>query len=56
MICGFDKFNESLCGLVNIGINLESAMKVKEYANENAYMYYSIGIHPMEVEKENSLI
>ena len=27
----FDKFNESLCGLVNIGINLESAKKVKEY-------------------------
>ena len=51
----FDKFNEKLCGLVNIGINLESAKKVKEYANEYSYMYYSIGIHPMEVEKENSL-
>ena len=43
----FDKFNESICGLVNIGINLESAMKLKEYANEYAYMYYSIGIHQM---------
>lgn len=51
----FDKFNENVCGLVNIGINLDSAMKVKEYANEYSYMYYSIGIHPMEVEKENSL-
>ena len=28
---------------------------VKEYADEYKYMYYSIGIHPMEVEKENSL-
>ena len=51
----FDKFNESLCGLVNIGINLESAKKVKEYADEYSYMYYSIGIHPMEVENEFSL-
>ena len=51
----FDKFKKSLCGLVNIGINLESAKKVKEYADEYQYMYYSIGIHPMEVEKENSL-
>ena len=51
----FDKLKKSLCGLVNIGINLESAKKVKEYADEYKYMYYSIGIHPMEVEKENSL-
>ena len=51
----FDKFKKSLCGIVNIGINLESAKKVKEYADEYQYMYYSIGIHPMEVEKENSL-
>lgn len=51
----FDKFKESLCGLVNIGINIESAKKVKEYSNEYKYMYYSIGIHPMEVEKEISL-
>ncbi len=51
----FDKFNGSLCGLVNIGINLESAKKVKDYANKYSYMYYSIGIHPMEVERENSL-
>ncbi len=51
----FDKFKESLCGLVNIGINIESAKKVKEYSNKYQYMYYSIGIHPMEVEKEISL-
>jgi len=51
----FDGFKKSLCGLVNIGINLESAKKVKEYADKYQYMYYSIGIHPMKVEKENSL-
>ena len=51
----FDKFRETLCGLVNIGINIESANKVIEYANKYAYMYYSIGIHPMEVEKEISV-
>ena len=51
----FDKFNETLCGLVNIGINLDSAMKVKEYSKEYSNMYYSVGIHPMEVEKKNSL-
>ncbi len=51
----FDKFKQSLCGLVNIGINLESAKEIKEYADKYQYMYYSIGIHPMEVEKENSL-
>lgn len=51
----FDKFKESLCGLVNIGINIESAKKVKKYSSEYQYMYYSIGIHPMEVEKEISL-
>ena len=51
----FDKFKETLCGLVNIGINIESANKVIEYANKYAYMYYSIGIHPMEVEKEISV-
>lgn len=48
----FDKFNETLCGLVNIEINLDSAMKVKEYSNEYSNMYYSVGIHPMEVEKK----
>ena len=51
----FDKFKESLCGLVNIGINIESAKKVKKYSSEYQYMYYSIGIHPMEVKKEISL-
>ena len=28
---------------------------MKEYSNEYQYMYYSIGIHPMEVEKKISL-
>ena len=51
----FDKFKETLCGLVNIGINIESANKVIEYANKYSYMYYSLGIHPMEVEKEISV-
>ena len=51
----FDRFKKILCGLVNIGINLESVKKVKEYADKYQYMYYSIGIHPMEVEKKNSL-
>ena len=51
----FDNFGRELCGLVNIGINLESAKKVKEYANKYSYMYFSLGIHPMEVKKEISL-
>lgn len=51
----FDKFNEKLCGLVNIGINMESANKVIEYADKYSYMYYSLGIHPMEVEKGISM-
>lgn len=51
----FDKFKECLCGLVNIGINLESAKKAKKYSNRYQYMYYSLGIHPMEVEKKISL-
>jgi TatD DNase family protein len=51
----FDKFKETLCGIVNIGINIESANKVIEYANTYSYMYYALGIHPMEVEKEISI-
>lgn len=51
----FEEFKRELCGLVNIGINVESANKVIEYAKEYSYMYYSIGIHPMEVEKEISI-
>ena len=47
----FNKFESKLCGLVNIGINVESANKVIEYSKKYPYMYYSIGIHPMEVEK-----
>ncbi len=51
----FDKFKETLCGLVNIGINIESASKVREYAYKYSYMYYSLGVHPMEVEKGISM-
>ena len=51
----FEEFKRELCGLVNIGINVESANKVIEYAKEYSYMYYSIGIHPMEIEKEISI-
>ena len=48
----FDKFKDHLCGLVNIGINWESIEKVREYSKEYDYLYYAIGIHPMEVSKE----
>ncbi len=48
----FDKFKDYLCGLVNIGINCESIEKVMEYSKEYDYLYYAIGIHPMEVSKE----
>ena len=51
----FEKFGKSLCGLVNVGINIESASKVIEYADKYPYMYYSLGIHPMEVEKQISI-
>lgn len=51
----FDRFKENLCGLVNIGINIESANKIIEYANKYSYMYHAIGIHPMEVEKGISM-
>lgn len=51
----FNEFEKKLCGLVNIGINIESFKKIKEYSEKYQYMYYSIGIHPMEVEKEISI-
>ena len=51
----FEEFERKLCGLVNIGINIESVSKVIEYAKKYSYMYYSIGIHPMEVEKGISM-
>ena len=51
----FDKFERNLCGLVNIGINVESVNQIREYAEKYSYMYYSIGIHPMEVEKKISI-
>lgn len=48
----FDKFKEKICGIVNVGINYESSKKVIKYSEEHPFMYCSIGIHPMEVEKE----
>lgn len=47
----FKEFGDSLCGIVNVGINSESINKVIEYAKRYSFMYFSIGIHPMEVEK-----
>lgn len=51
----FNKFKEYLCAIVNVGINIESAKRVIEYSNKYSYMYYTLGIHPMEVEKDISL-
>lgn len=47
----FKQFEKKLCGIVNVGINSESINKVSEYATKYSFMYFSIGIHPMEVEK-----
>ena len=47
----FKEFENNLCGIVNVGINSESINKVSEYATKYSFMYFSIGIHPMEVEK-----
>ena len=47
----FKEFENNLCGIVNVGINYESINKVKEYSEKYSFMYYSIGVHPMEVEK-----
>lgn len=47
----FKEFENNLCGIVNVGINSESINKVSEYAKKYSFMYFSIGIHPMEVEK-----
>lgn len=47
----FKEFENSLCGIVNVGINIESINKVIEYAKKYYFMYFSIGVHPMEVEK-----
>ena len=51
----FDKFSNSLCGLVNVGINIESARKVIEYSDKYSFMYYSLGVHHMEVKKRISI-
>ena len=47
----FKEFENNLCGIVNVGINSESINKIIEYSKKYYFMYYSIGIHPMEVEK-----
>lgn len=47
----FEEFENNLCGIVNVGINCESINKVIEYAKKYSFIYYSIGVHPMEVEK-----
>lgn len=47
----FKEFENNLCGIVNVGINSESINKIIEYSKRYFFMYYSIGIHPMEVEK-----
>lgn len=51
----FSDFQGHLCGLVNIGINLGSIKKVIEYSKKYKYMYYSIGIHPMEAKNNISM-
>lgn len=48
----FEEFTNNLCGIVNVGINSESINKVIEYAKKYSFMYFSIGVHPMEVEKK----
>ena len=48
----FEKFEGKLSGLVNIGINAQSAREVIKYTKKYSYMYCSVGIHPMEVEKK----
>ena len=47
----FKNFNKQLCGIVNVGINCESTEKVIEYSKKYDFLYYAIGIHPMEVSK-----
>jgi len=47
----FKEFEKNLCGIVNVGINKESINKVNDYAKKYSFMYFSVGIHPMEVEK-----
>ena len=51
----FREFENRLCGIVNVGINNESINKVIEYAKRYPFIYFSAGIHPMEVEKNIKL-
>lgn len=48
----FKEMNEKGIYAVNIGINIDSINKVIGYSKENKNLYFAIGIHPMEVEKE----
>ena len=48
----FENFEDHLCGIVNIGINCESIKKVIEFSKKYNFLYYSVGIHPMEVAKK----
>lgn len=48
----FRKFEKELAGVVNIGINIESTKKLINYSNKYNNMYFSAGIHPMEVDKK----
>lgn len=46
----FNEFNDENIYAVNIGINIESINNVIKYSRENKNLYFSMGIHPMEVE------
>ena len=52
----FKEFENYLSGVVNIGINCESIEKVMEYSKKYDFLYYAVGIHPMEVSKNISMI
>lgn len=47
----FENFKSKLCAIVNVGMNPESLDKVIEYSEKYNFMYFSAGVHPMEVEK-----
>lgn len=48
----FNELKIDFSGIVNIGINIESIRRVKEYSEKYKNMYYSIGVHPLEVMKD----
>lgn len=51
----FEEFENYLSGVVNVGINCESIEKVMEYSKKYDFLYYAVGIHPMEVSKNISM-